>query len=57
MEIPVARLADLVESKRDTGRLLLATHAEAIRDLITSEGRRGTEPPAEASEAAARKRR
>ena len=44
VEIPVARLADIVESKRragrDKGRLFLATHAEAIRDLMKSEGRR-----------------
>jgi len=41
VEIPVARLADIVESKRRAGRdkdrLFLATHAEAIRDLMRSE--------------------
>ena len=44
VEIPVARLADIVESKRRAGRgkdqLFLATHAEVIRDLMKSEKRR-----------------
>jgi hypothetical protein len=43
VEIPVARLADIVESKRRAGRdkdrLFLATHAEAIRDLMPPERR------------------
>ncbi len=40
VDIPVARLTHLVESKRRAGRdkdrLFLATHAEAIRDLLGS---------------------
>jgi len=47
VEIPVARLADIVESKRRAGRdkdrLFLATHAEAIRDLMELEGRRAAD--------------
>ena len=38
VEIPVARLADIVTSKANAGRekdrLFLATHAEALRNLI-----------------------
>jgi hypothetical protein len=46
VEIPVARLAHVIESKRRAGRdkdrLFLATHAEAIRDLLrTDVGRAG----------------
>ena len=45
VEIPVARLMHIVESKRRAGRdkdrLFLVTHAQAIRDLIESDG-----PPA-----------
>jgi hypothetical protein len=45
VEIPVARLTHIVESKRRAGRdkdrLFLITHAEALRDLIESD-----EPPA-----------
>jgi hypothetical protein len=41
VEIPVARLTDIVRSKRTAGRdkdrLFLATHAEAIRDLLELE--------------------
>ena len=41
VEIPVARLAHIIESKRRAGRdkdrLFFATHAEAIRDLLGSE--------------------
>jgi hypothetical protein len=41
VEIPVARLAHIVESKRraarDKDRLFLATHAEAIRDLLRAD--------------------
>jgi hypothetical protein len=41
VEIPVARLAHIVESKRRAGRdkdrLFLATHAEAIRDLAETD--------------------
>ncbi|MGH7857404.1 MAG: hypothetical protein ACREQY_08740 [Candidatus Binatia bacterium] len=41
VEIPVARLAHIVESKRRTGRdkdrLFFATHADAIRDLMEAE--------------------
>jgi hypothetical protein len=44
LEIPVARLAHIVESKRRAGRdkdrLFFAAHAEAIRDLVESETRR-----------------
>jgi hypothetical protein len=44
VEIPVARLSHIVESKRRAGRdkdrLFLAAHAEAIRDLIESERQR-----------------
>jgi len=44
VEIPVARLAHIVESKRRAGRdkdrLFLATHAEALRDLMELERRR-----------------
>jgi hypothetical protein len=43
VEIPVARLAHIVESKRRTGRdkdrLFFATHAEAVRDLVGAEKR------------------
>lgn len=43
LAIPVARLAHIVESKRRAGRekdrLFLASHAEAIRDLMGSEAR------------------
>jgi hypothetical protein len=45
VEIPVARLAHIVESKRRAGRdkdrLFLATHAEAIQDLLRSDLGRG----------------
>jgi len=45
LEIPVARLAHIVESKRRAGRekdrLFFAAHVEALRDLMNSEG--GTE--------------
>jgi hypothetical protein len=41
VEIPVARLAHVIESKRraarDKDRLFLATHAEAIRDLLRTD--------------------
>ena len=41
LDIPVARLAHIVESKRRAGRekdrLFFASHAEAIRDLIESD--------------------
>jgi hypothetical protein len=41
VEIPVARLAHIVESKRRAGRdkdrLFFATHGEAIRDLVTAD--------------------
>jgi hypothetical protein len=44
VEIPVARLADIVASKqragRDKDRLFLATHADALRDLMKLERRR-----------------
>ena len=47
VEIPVARLSHIVESKRRLGRekdrLFLAAHAETIRDLVASEPRRGGE--------------
>lgn len=43
VEVPVARLRHIVESKaaagRDKDRLFLATHAEALRDLLRREGR------------------
>jgi hypothetical protein len=50
VRIPVARLADIVESKRRAGRykdrLFLATHAEAVRDLMELErGRRARQKP------------
>lgn len=45
VEIPVARLLHIVESKRLTGRdkdrLFFAAHADAIRDLVASDRRRG----------------
>jgi hypothetical protein len=45
VEIPVARLTHIVESKRRAGRdkdrLFFAAHAEAIRDLLASETRPG----------------
>jgi hypothetical protein len=41
VEIPVARLGHIVESKRRAGRekdrLFLVTHAEAIRDLVETD--------------------
>jgi hypothetical protein len=43
VQIPVARLADIVESKRQAGRdkdrLFLATHADALRDLMKRDRR------------------
>ena len=43
VELPVARLADIVESKRRAGRdkdrLFLTTHADALRDLMEVERR------------------
>lgn len=43
VEIPVARLGHIVESKRQAGRdkdrLFLVTHAEAIRDLVEADER------------------
>jgi len=43
VDIPVARLGHIIESKRRVGRekdrMFLATHAEAIRDLTESDGR------------------
>ena len=45
VEIPVARLAHVIESKRRAGRdkdrLFLATHVDAIRDLLRSDLGRG----------------
>lgn len=49
VEIPLARLAHIVESKRRAGRekdrLFLATHAEAIRDLVRSDHSRPAKKP------------
>jgi len=43
VDIPVARLGHIIESKRRVGRekdrMFLATHAEAIRDLTDSDER------------------
>jgi len=43
VDIPVARLGHIIESKRRVGRekdrMFLATHAEAIRDLTESDER------------------
>jgi len=42
VEVPVARLAHIVASKaaagREKDRLFLAAHAEALRELMRSEG-------------------
>jgi hypothetical protein len=49
VEIPVAHLLHIVESKRQAGRdrdrLFLATHAETIRDLMSAD-RAGASPKA-----------
>lgn len=49
VEIPVARLTHIVESKRHAGRdkdrLFFAAHADAIRDLMVSADERGPVEP------------